>query len=413
MHVRTSSSLCSLGEFTLFTRHFIKFCYFQRCTADEEGEREVELLDSATVLEGAGQDEAGQDEAGQDGQDEEEEASITSSTDVVDTDSDFEVDSLDEDLEALDMKYTPVKKANKKQHKENLKASNSSRCNQDLDVKKVRIKRNRKESNVMEEADSEPKKKQRKKKAEKKEKYPDIVVKLEEHEDKYKTMSWMSIHQKDRGVEEELKTVQGYGCKLCDSAFRTTEKSVLEEHIRDHLQGKLTCDECGQGFSYHSLLCKHRRDKHMEPRYTCEDCGKQYHVLSQFKHHQSRDHNKAVLNCVRKKSCDATFSSVSERSAHYLEAHKDEFVRCDECGKVLYIANNKDALAVHKSTCNCRRTWTICDLCGLEVRQALLARHIARVHHKVKLHRCTMCNYSTSLPTTLRKHMMTHTGTLL
>ncbi|XP_069120260.1 uncharacterized protein [Argopecten irradians] len=238
--------------------------------------------------------------------------------------------------------------------------------------------------------------------------FPDINVQLEDHKDKYEITTWTSHCKKDRGVDVEQRSFHGYGCKLCGGVFKTTDRAVMEVHLKEHMQGKLTCGECGLVFSYYTQLRKHRLKLHVEAKYTCEECGQQFHYIKVLHTHLSKVHNKNVYSC---KKCQMTFQSNADRKAHSLEVHPECFDKCKVCGETVNITLCKDAMERHMRSYWCQRTATsICEICGKEVQRLSIKTHIRRVHHKTKTLRCDICDFSTHLGSTYRLHMMTHTG---
>ncbi|XP_060068086.1 zinc finger protein 354B-like [Ylistrum balloti] len=238
--------------------------------------------------------------------------------------------------------------------------------------------------------------------------FPDINVQLEDHADKYEVITWTSHCKKDRGVDVEQKSFHGYGCKMCGGVFKTTDRSVMEVHLKEHMQGKLTCGECGQVFSYYTQLRKHRLKLHVEAKYTCEECGQQFHYIKVLHTHLSKVHNKNVYQC---KKCQMNFQSNADRKAHSLEMHPECFEKCKVCGETVNMTLCKNAMERHMRSYWCQRTASsICEICGKEVQRLSIKTHIRRVHHKTKTLRCDICDFSTHLGSTYKLHMMTHTG---
>ncbi|XP_033732781.1 zinc finger and SCAN domain-containing protein 12-like [Pecten maximus] len=238
--------------------------------------------------------------------------------------------------------------------------------------------------------------------------FPDINVQLEDHKDKYEVITWTSHCKKDRGVDVEQKSFHGYGCKMCGGVFKTTDRSVMEVHLKEHMQGKLTCGECGLVFSYYTQLRKHRLKLHVEAKYTCEECGQQFHYIKVLHTHLSKVHNKNVYQC---KKCQMNFQSNADRKAHSLEVHPECFEKCKVCGETVNMTLCKNAMERHMRSYWCHRTAScICEICGKEVQRLSIKTHIRRVHHKTKTLRCDICDFSTHLGSTYKLHMMTHTG---
>ena len=85
--------------------------------------------------------------------------------------------------------------------------------------------------------------------------------------------------------------------------------------------------------------------------------------------------------------CGAQFSVGEKLKVHMFQNH----------GTTLYTEDNK-----HK--------YFQCEHCNKSIKGGLnLERHV-RKYHKIKIHKCTQCNYKTNRAYNLIEHKLTHTG---
>ena len=124
-----------------------------------------------------------------------------------------------------------------------------------------------------------------------------------------------------------------------------------------------------------------------EKSFVCEYCPRVFHSEMQMKDHISTVHLGAVEH------------------------------RCDECGKVL---GSAITLVIHKRQLHERRSERTCDGCGSQfTRLAGLINHLHREHphllpdkyrHKFDKLVCEDCNFKTSRPSALKRHIETRHG---
>lgn len=87
---------------------------------------------------------------------------------------------------------------------------------------------------------------------------------------------------------------------------------------------------------------------------------------------------------------------------HYYEKHKESWIKCPNCNKVL---RNKSSLRVHIQCVHLKEGSTICNECGIKVRSKDgLRKHMKVVHQGLRAYPCELCSYRASSLTNLNMH---------
>jgi hypothetical protein len=198
--------------------------------------------------------------------------------------------------------------------------------------------------------------------------------------------------QKD--ARKRLKGVQPVKCNECNKEFKGIYcHRALRKHRRKHLapeeralhpEKQGMCTECGKTMNAQSLA-NHMDVIHGNQEFPCEieGCGKVFKSLVSLKSHAK--FCDTVQNCPE---CDKTFKRPDTLRTHIRVTHEGrplEEKECPECGKMIilkylnqHIAMNhgteeipcercdkifssKPALKHHQSTCN---NYVKCDECG-------------------------------------------------
>ncbi|XP_069119746.1 uncharacterized protein [Argopecten irradians] len=238
-----------------------------------------------------------------------------------------------------------------------------------------------------------------------------MSVKLEEHEDKYEMTMFTSICQKDRKVDLEQKSYYRYTCKVCDGQYNATDKAIMESHIKLHVQGLLTCVDCGVTFSKPLKLFNHRVDKHIEKFYTCEFCAEQFYALRSLQGHLAKQHNQKPFKCPK---CLEHFSCLNDKKKHVIEEHSELAAQCEKCGEFFF---GPDRLQTHINGKKCKAKLPStdgnkvpCEVCGKVVVRTSMTKHMETVHLKIHSHKCELCPFTTGSAQSIRNHRMRHTG---
>ncbi|XP_033733392.1 zinc finger Y-chromosomal protein 1-like isoform X2 [Pecten maximus] len=240
----------------------------------------------------------------------------------------------------------------------------------------------------------------------------DVTVKLEDHEDKYELTMFTSQSQKDRNVDLEQKSYYRYTCKLCDGQFNASDKASMENHIKQHLQGLLTCVDCGVTFSRPLLLFHHRVDNHIEKFYTCEFCAEQFYTHRSLQVHLAKKHDQKPYKCPKTK-CLEYFSCRADKKKHVIVAHPELAAQCEKCGEFFF---GQDRLQCHIKGTKCREKSSTegnkipCEVCGKIVLRAGMKKHMETVHLKIHSHKCEVCSFTTNSTQSIKHHRMRHTG---
>ncbi|XP_021348789.1 zinc finger protein 761-like isoform X2 [Mizuhopecten yessoensis] len=238
----------------------------------------------------------------------------------------------------------------------------------------------------------------------------DVNVKLEDHEDKYELTMFTSKSQKDRNLDFEHKSYYRYTCKLCDGQFNATDKASMENHIKLHLQGQLTCVDCGVTFSKPLVLFHHRIENHIEKFYTCEFCAEQFYTQRSLKVHLAKKHDQKPFKCPK---CLEYFSCRADKKKHVTVAHPELAAQCEKCGEFFF---GQERLQCHVRGMKCKaRSDTEgnkipCEVCGKTVLRSGMKKHMDTIHLKIHSHKCEVCSFTTNSTQSIKHHRMRHTG---
>ncbi|XP_064206322.1 zinc finger protein 711-like isoform X1 [Anguilla rostrata] len=166
-------------------------------------------------------------------------------------------------------------------------------------------------------------------------------------------------------------------CKYCD--YETAEQGLLNRHLLAVHSKNFAhvCVECAKGFRHPSELKKHMRTHTGEKPYRCQHCEFRCADQSNLKTHVKSKHGAELpYKCGH---CPQAFADDRElqRHAEIFQGHKAH--QCPHCE--------------HKST-----------------NSSDLKRHVISVHTKDFPHKCEVCEKGFHRPSELRKHSETHKG---
>lgn len=261
-------------------------------------------------------------------------------------------------------------------------------------------------SNVIVESEKKTNKKKKVEKVESKvEEKPWVSITLEEHTDKYKMDTYVSMQQKHRGTEVKESL---YLCLVCNM-YKVSDKTAFKDHIEQHVNGVLRCKICGFEASGQFAYRRHQMDCHgihTRKTFVCHLCG----VLKscRFTSHMREVHSVKPLQC---RFCDKHFWKLWDRKVHYKESHVSESKFCRNCEHFLSSVTDSE-YEEHVASCP---SHIQCDLCGavLQNKKMLIQQHKERTHTGSRNHSCKFCPFLAKTSGALRRHLKIHEGNLL
>lgn len=186
-----------------------------------------------------------------------------------------------------------------------------------------------------------------------------------------------SFTQSGNGVVAyDLTTRNGqFSCHLCNKIFQTF--ILLNRHMNVHFSNAV-CETCGAGFMTYQRLIQHK-EIHAPGGYPCNRCDKVYTTNSNLKYHIEKTHEGATkMRMLRCPHCPERFSEHFRKLKHLKDVHGITFTfECEICKSVF---PSRRALTMHTNKFHTQKT------------------------------QCGVCKKSFSCVTTLKKHMVSHTG---
>ncbi|XP_013134133.1 PREDICTED: zinc finger protein 28-like isoform X2 [Papilio polytes] len=165
-------------------------------------------------------------------------------------------------------------------------------------------------------------------------------------------------------------------CTECDNSF--TFFHALKKHMALHF-GTCICDICGAHYFQERMLLLHQKThKNINENHPCNECGKMFKSKRNRYLHIAKIHTKEPVYPCNK--CDEVFFSYILRYRHMIDEHGEE--RCYQCEE-------------------CDRSY--------DSRKSL-REHNRRFHLKIYKHQCDLCDKRFYLPSRLKEHMSTHSG---
>ena len=163
--------------------------------------------------------------------------------------------------------------------------------------------------------------------------------------------------------------------------------------------------DLAKDIKYH-LEKERQRLIHMDQNeYECSLCRKTFASLAKYQSHDNIVHNKRYVCTICKVIC----SSHSNLVSHSLKHSQNRPFGCNICGKTFKM---KSTLATHQITHTDIRNFK-CVFCGTTYKhRERLRQHISQVHDSsyVKRFVCDICGLKVHEKTTLKRHMLKHTG---
>nr|CAH7767234.1 unnamed protein product [Callosobruchus chinensis] len=229
-------------------------------------------------------------------------------------------------------------------------------------------------------------------------------------------------------------------CTKC--TYKTTISSQLKSHLLKHSKAPaeptpsaITCTHCDVTFKRKTFLDNHLIKKHLNfissvtnKIHKCTKCSYKTTISSHFKSHLSRHsetptiHMKNMLSCL---PCNRTFERQITLNEHILRTHPNfiAFItsKIHECTLCAFKTTRSDCFKDHllkHPEANTNYKFRTCAHCNVAFKKKvsldnhMLNKHpnfISSVTHKI--HKCTECNYRTTMSNHLKRHLLKHTET--
>ncbi|XP_072013886.1 uncharacterized protein [Amphiura filiformis] len=179
-----------------------------------------------------------------------------------------------------------------------------------------------------------------------------------------------------------------FKCKHCPMAEFRTALKFLQHHKSDHaelhpdidfiMKTAFKCTECNQCFKSRRLVKAHLFTHSLDRPHKCNHPG-----------------------------CDKTFKNKEGLKGHGI-THKEKQYMCSWCG---WRASTKAHLNRHQNSVHLKLKPHQCAHCGKAFgKKGHLDMHERRIHLKLKKHMCEKCGRSFVDVSTLKAHMLYHTG---
>ncbi|XP_007943789.2 zinc finger protein 286A [Orycteropus afer afer] len=214
-------------------------------------------------------------------------------------------------------------------------------------------------------------------------------------------MYWKNFSQKSVLITEGR--VPRGSCPFNKLEKRLKQKSNLMKRQRNYKEKKPhKCNDCGELFTYHSVLIRHQRVHTGEKPYTCNECGKSFSHRANLTKHQ-RTHTRILFECSE---CKKTFIESSSLAIHQRIHIGERPYECNECGKGF---NRSTHLVQHQLIHTGVKPYE-CNECDKAfIHSSALIKH-QRTHTGEKPYKCQECGKAFSHCSSLTKHQRVHTG---
>lgn len=211
---------------------------------------------------------------------------------------------------------------------------------------------------------------------------------------------WKNFSQKSVLLTQDRVPKKSY-------VFHTLEKRLKQ---KSSLRKKRTykekkphkCNDCGELFTYHSVLIRHQRVHTGEKPYSCNECGKSFSHRANLTKHQ-RTHTRILFECSE---CKKAFTESSSLAIHQRIHIGERPYECSECGKGF---NRSTHLVQHQLIHTGVKPYE-CNECDKAfIHSSALIKH-QRTHTGEKPYKCTECGKAFTQKSNLIVHQRTHTG---
>ncbi|KAM6977241.1 zinc finger protein 711 [Aplochiton taeniatus] len=197
-------------------------------------------------------------------------------------------------------------------------------------------------------------------------------------------------------------------CKYCD--YETAEQGLLNRHLLAVHSKNFAhvCVECAKGFRHPSELKKHMRTHTGEKPYNCPHCDFRCADQSNLKTHIKSKHGADLpFKCSH---CPQAYADERELQRHVemVQGHKTH--QCPHCE---HKSTNSSDLKRHIISVHTKDFPHQCDVCDKGFHRPSELKKHAETHKGNKVHQCRHCNFTTSDPFTLSRHILSvHTKDL-
>ncbi|XP_047562000.1 zinc finger protein 286A [Lutra lutra] len=216
-----------------------------------------------------------------------------------------------------------------------------------------------------------------------------------EHDVYWKNLSPKSVLTQDRAPRGSY-------------AFHTLEKRLKQKSNLMKKQRACKekkphkCNDCGELFTYHSVLIRHQRVHTGEKPYSCSECGKSFSHRANLTKHQ-RTHTRILFECSE---CKKAFTESASLAIHQRIHIGERPYECSECGKGF---NRSTHLVQHQLIHTGVKPYE-CNECDKAfIHSSALIKH-QRTHTGEKPYKCQECGKAFSHCSSLTKHQRVHTG---
>ncbi|XP_052757208.1 zinc finger protein 250-like isoform X15 [Galleria mellonella] len=203
-------------------------------------------------------------------------------------------------------------------------------------------------------------------------------------------------------VAYNLSTKDGqFSCHICDKVFQTF--ILLNRHMNVHFSNAV-CETCGAGFMTHQRLIQHK-EIHLPGGYPCNRCSKVYTTNSNLKYHIEKAHEGTTkMRMLRCPHCPERFAEHFRKLKHLKETHGITFTfECEVCKSVF---PSRRALTMHTNKFHTQKTQ--CEICKKSFSCiSTLKKHMI-CHTGERNFVCVLCHKAYRHQRSLRQHMRTH-----
>nr|CAI5835595.1 unnamed protein product [Callosobruchus analis] len=208
-------------------------------------------------------------------------------------------------------------------------------------------------------------------------------------------------------------------CTKCN--FKTVDKRTLRRHVCQNDTQDLTCIHCNAMFKQKLYLQEHVIQNHPESVmsvtsriHECTMCNFKT-MLDDKLHEHLLKHTETTYTCMH---CNTAFKTHDSLNEHIIKKHP-KFIAsitrkihaCTKCNfKTVYTSSFQCHLLKHPETA------AACIHCNEPFKSiTMLDEHIIKKHPSSipsitrKIHKCTTCDFSTTIHTEFKRHQLKHT----